>query len=139
MDKEQYVYEVTTDIVKRKNLMPSGEPGIGLTWEGIRNICHKIIKEDVLLRVNGKYLCGSDMPEMSLEDGIAFARELVLQTCYEYEGCGGNIDVLAIRSNEIKWINRKEAKEIPEIQYPIIADGNKFNNIFHKSDYCVCP
>lgn len=112
---EQYLYEVADDIVKRKNLMPSGNPGIGLTWEGIRDVSNKIINENIPLIVNGKYLHGSDMPKMSLEDGIAFAKEFLLQTCYEHEGCGGSIDVLLIRSNRIEWIDQKELEEIPEI------------------------
>lgn len=114
-DGEQYLYEVADDIVKRKNLMPNGYPGIGLTWEGEINISHKIINDDIPLKVNGKYLRGSDMPKMSLEDGIAFAKELLLETCNEHDGCGGSIDVLVIRSDGIEWMEQKEAKEIPEI------------------------
>lgn len=106
---KQFVYQIVNDIVTRKNINPNtGEEMFCIIWGGERTISKQYIKEDVPIYIdNNRMLRGSDIPNMSIDEGVLFAKALLEKSCEKLDSCEKPIDVLVITSNGLEWKIRK--------------------------------
>lgn len=106
---KQFVYQIVNDSVTRKNIDPStGSEGLGIIWDGERTISGKYINEDIPIYIDNKRkLRGSDIPNMSIDEGVFFTKALLEKSCEQLDDCEKPIDVLAITPNGLEWKIRK--------------------------------
>jgi len=106
---EQFVYQIVDDVVTRKNINShTGNEMFCIIWDGERTISRQYINEDVPIRVDdGRMLRGSDITNMSIDEGALFAKALLEKSCEELDSCAKPIDVLVITSKGLEWKIRK--------------------------------
>lgn len=106
---KQFVYQIVNDSVTRKNIDPStGSEGLGIIWDGERTISGKYINEDIPIYIDNKRtLRSSDIPNMSINEGVLFTKALLEKSCEKFDDCEKPIDVLVITPNGLEWKIRK--------------------------------
>lgn len=114
---EQYLYQVVNDKITRKNINPeTGTPSLCIVWDGERELTRRIVDNDFAVKVGDRFIRSSNIPSMSIKDGIYLLKGIVMSSCLEYEGCGGEIDLLIIRPDVLKWINRKKVEKMSKVK-----------------------
>lgn len=109
---EQYLYQVVNDTITRKNINPeTGTPSPCVVWDGFRKMTRIILDNDIPVKVGDRFIKSSDIPSMSIKDGIYLLKGILMASCHEYEGCGGDVDLLIIRPEGLEWESRKEVEK----------------------------
>lgn len=99
---EQYLYDIKDDKVVRKNIDPeTGNPSICHVLGGEMRISKEILNSNSPVNVNDKILHSSNLPTMSIQEGVMFSAGLINATCVEEKGCGGDIDALVLNPDKI--------------------------------------
>lgn len=115
-DGEQYLYQIVKDTITRKNIDPkTGNPSLCIVWDGVRELTRKLVDNDIAVKVGDRFIQSSDIPTMSIEDGIYLLKGILMASCHEYEGCGGEIDLLVLRPDGLQWIEHKIVKDMPQV------------------------
>lgn len=98
---EQYLYDIRNDKVIRKNIDNIGTLGMCYVLGGETRKSIEILKSDSPIQVNNKILHSSNLPSMSIQDGIMFIASLINLTCVEEKGCDGDIDILVLNPDKV--------------------------------------
>lgn len=113
---EQYLYQIVKDTITRKNINPkTGNPSLCIVWDGVRELTRKLVDNDIAVKVGNRFIRSSDIPTILIEDGISLLKGILMVSCHEYEGCGGDIDLLVIRAEGLQWIEHKTVRNTPQV------------------------
>lgn len=104
-DGEQFLYQIVDDEIIRKNINPkTEEPSICVVWDGERAISKEIISNSKKFLIGNRWMSGNDIPNMTLEEGVLFAEEMLKESCKKMESCAEPIRSLIIRPEGIEWV-----------------------------------
>ena len=102
----QCLYQVVDGVVTHKNLNPDlGIPTICIVWDGQRDISNHIIRGKKQINIGDKVVDESDIPYLTLDEGVRFVEAMLKESCKELDECGEPIYSLTISDNGFQWIH----------------------------------
>lgn len=103
---EQFLYQIIDDKVTRKNVdVQTGKPCICVVWDGERAISGEIISNGKKFLIENRWMSESDIPSMTLKEGVLFAEEMLKESCRRMDSCEEPIRSLVIRPRGLEWFH----------------------------------
>ena len=103
-DGIQCMYQVVDGVITHKNINPDlGIPTLCVVWDGQREVSGKIIHNKEKIDIGNRIVDESDIPTLSLCEGVAFAKEMLRKSCEVRDDCGEPIYSLIITPERLTW------------------------------------